>query len=241
MRNKLSLRHIVLSGLALLISSSVGYCRKQDITVTPESQVTARETEFSVVVNYATSRPSDEKTTGLGLCMYFDSSKLQFDRASNLLPDDFLQISDPESDTNDSDEDSDTDSFVLFAWANIDGNWVSSGALFRAEFTSKANFSGETSLNFVAISNAVFWTPELETGSRFNTLTKVVQIVEGQPPEGENQAPTFVDSPSEFFIFEAEPERTLGAIVATDPDGNNLIYSIAGGNSNDGIAINPST
>jgi hypothetical protein len=100
-------------------------------------------------------------TTGLGLRLHFDSSKLTAgDLGSLLQPNFFAQQ--VQSDTSNFDNDSSTDRFVTVSWASFTGsNWpadtVLPATLFSLPFTGASSFA-ETSLNFTASSVAAGYT-----------------------------------------------------------------------------------
>ncbi len=117
---------------------------------------------FSFDVLYSTANPVDETLSGLGLRLHFDSSVLSFDvdnGLSNILSTSFLGLRQVLPDTNDVDNDSATDSFILLSWADFvpPSDWPGEGTtpavLYTVEFATSENFAG-TTLNFTASSTA---------------------------------------------------------------------------------------
>lgn len=102
--------------------------------------------DFTCTVSYDTS-DSNTGTTGLGLKIHYDSSKLEFKGFSDVFntvgTDDSLtaQSSAPVDDSQDLDSDSSTDKYLNTAWFLNSGGWPGAVPvdLFKIEFTLKAD------------------------------------------------------------------------------------------------------
>ena len=116
-----------------------------NFTVSPGDTV-----EFSVL--YPDSNPAE--TTGLGLQMFFDSSKLTFEAITNVFSRDRTGFNtSPNTDASNDDSDADTDSKIITAWASLGGTWPTAGdlpaTLYTVRFTASAGFTSDTVINFV--------------------------------------------------------------------------------------------
>jgi hypothetical protein len=110
-------------------------------------------------VNYSTD-PKDATLSGLGLRMYYNSSRLTYNGLTNVLATGLVSQQTPMDDTDNADGDSNTDKYVLVAWADMGQNWPASlpQRLFTADFTVKAGATTATHVNFDAASTASGWT-----------------------------------------------------------------------------------
>ena len=156
----------ILTTLLLAGASSVvfaGPSGNQVITPNPLSQVAAAGSTVSVGIDYNTEPVSD--TNGLGLRVHFDSSQLTFNSAT--YGPDAVSLSQPVSgptaddadcdndpDTIDCDGDPDTDQFIILSWVTLGGGFpgVDPATLASVDFTTAADFSGSTLVNFSASS-----------------------------------------------------------------------------------------
>lgn len=76
---------------------------------------------FDVDFEYSASSTT---LTGLGLTLYFDSSKLKWNSFSYILPQDKTGAdSSPSADSGNADGDASTDSKLTIAWVSLSGNW----------------------------------------------------------------------------------------------------------------------
>ncbi|CAI8169288.1 MAG: Uncharacterised protein [Cellvibrionales bacterium UBA7375] len=76
----------------------------------------------TVDVNYDVS-DNNSSLTGLGLKVHYDSSVLTFNEFGNVLEKDSIFADGPYNDTDDLDNNTSTDKYVLSAWASITGDW----------------------------------------------------------------------------------------------------------------------
>lgn len=110
--------------------------------------------EFDVVYS-----SDDETLTGLGVKLFFDSSKLDFVTISNTYSDSSLAIdSSPSDDTSDEDNNTSTDKFINAAWLSIPGTWPGVGKtplrLYTITFKLKSDFTNSTTIGFTGNSAA---------------------------------------------------------------------------------------
>jgi len=127
---------VVFSALQVVSPSSSSF------TVAPGGTV-----EFTVIYQASSPRP----TSGLGVQLYYDSSKLTFTGASQIYAQDSAGLITSVDDTANEDGDASTDKKIPAGWASLAGNWPSiSGdvTLFKATFVTDAGFaSGTTDIN----------------------------------------------------------------------------------------------
>lgn len=153
-------QRLTLAGFsALAVSSAV--LAAPTITISPSSNSFEKKAsevvEFSI--NYLKSNPSD--TTGLGLKLFFDSSKIKLLEKNNV----FMQEKIGEAlqvDNNNEDGDETTDKLVNLAWVDANNGWPSTvnedTKLVDFKFETTAIFSDSTRINFIGkvAPNAVF-------------------------------------------------------------------------------------
>jgi len=144
----------------------------QIVTPVPDEQEAAANESVSIDVQYSTD-PAFSETSGLGLRLHWDSSKLSFDGLDGVLPDDLIAAGDPQEDTEDFDDDADTDRFVLVSWADIQGSWPDDPStlpvtLYTVNFvTSSVSETTDTTVNFSASSTS----PDFDFESDSATIT----------------------------------------------------------------------
>ena len=89
------------------------------------------DTEQTVSVSYATV-PESAPTSGLGIKMFFDSSKLSIENLDLILSQDLIGVTDSaelfQDDLDDTDADSTTDKVVILAYLDLEGSWLGSQA-----------------------------------------------------------------------------------------------------------------
>ena len=166
-------RHSVLIGLLLLLFSSFLMSDDQVLTAVPSSiDIQPNAKDIEVVFVYSTS-PLGVRTTGLGVSIYFDSSKLEFDSMSALYEGGIVGISETpaliQSDSNNDDGDIATDSRAVIAYVDVGGNWPSSPAelpldLFSIKFDAVSTTKvAKTNVNLI-----------LDTASGFSGVAESV-------------------------------------------------------------------
>lgn len=138
--------------LALLHASSAVFAQEQVITPEPVEQYAWPNQEVTIEVRYAPANPVDDTLTGLGLRIHWDSSKLSWIGLDGIFPTALMGRGKPEADNANFDGDSKTDRFVNLLWADFAGAWPGAGltpvTLYSARFTTAANFTDATRVNF---------------------------------------------------------------------------------------------
>jgi hypothetical protein len=123
-------------GLGTIIDDDT-VVNRQVVTPTPTSQTTSVGSSFTFDVIYTTD-PLDETLPGLGLRLHFDSTQVQFDGLTNVLPTSLFLSPSVMDDTEDFDADPTMDMFVSVAWADI-------GGLGRVSATFRSHCTRQTS------------------------------------------------------------------------------------------------
>ena len=105
---------------------------------------------FEVQIVYNTSDGNTE-LPGLGLRVHFNSARLSWVQNTFVDEQDLVGVSTPTADVEDFDNSPETDMFIQFAWASINGNWPGQlpAALAHIEFSTLDSFTGAT-INFSA-------------------------------------------------------------------------------------------
>ncbi|PNW58873.1 UNVERIFIED_CONTAM: hypothetical protein BEN50_05785 [Euhalothece sp. KZN 001] len=171
------------------------------------------DSSFSFDVEY-TTEPLDETLGGLGLRLHFDSSVISFDELTNVFDQNSdVSVQDVNDDAENFDNDPQTDKFVLYSWANFEGNWPGDGEtptlLYTANFTTSESFDEDTTLNFTASS---------ANGYVLDASSIAVQV---------NEAPSLDNTNTIFSLEENSSDGTsVGTLTANDPEGDSLSYSI---------------
>ncbi|MDG1694546.1 MAG: CotH kinase family protein [Porticoccaceae bacterium] len=117
--------------------------------------------QFTLDVNYEVST-NNNKLTGLGLRIHFDSTKLSFTQVSEYIEkDNIFSGSMVELDVDNFDNNQSTDSYVSLAWASVNGDWPNQALpanLFSIDFAVAANvaqqFTEYTTIGFSKSSNS---------------------------------------------------------------------------------------
>jgi len=152
----LRLKTALLSALCLVASASLD-AAQQTLTTSPTAlAVEAGAMALDVTVSYDTD-PADARTPGVGISVFFDSSRLSLVSLTALYGTDLLQATTTPSsvgnDTSDLDGDSATDKRALIAYASLDTLWPSAGVLrpvelFIVRFDAvSATWTGTTPIN----------------------------------------------------------------------------------------------
>jgi hypothetical protein len=110
-------------------------------------------TQETVVISYVSD---DATTTGLGLDIHFDSSKVSASDITALVGTDLLVNGSIKADDSDLDGDASTDQIISFGWASLFGNWPGSESadLAAITFDIAEGAEGTFDLNFTASSTA---------------------------------------------------------------------------------------
>ena len=107
---------------------------------------------------YTVSSPTTAYSTGFGLRIHFNSQALQWVGTSARFAYAALPLSAVMSDTDNADDDSTTDSYVLAAWVDSTAQWPGSDelplTLLQAQFQAVDGFSGTTTIRTSAVATA---------------------------------------------------------------------------------------
>ena len=157
-------------GLAAVFTSfALAHADSQDLTTSPLSfSVDAGSTGLEVTVSYDTT-PTGLQTTGAGISIFYDSSKLTFVSLAETYDEDLTQATrTPDSvvaDSADLDSNSATDKRAIIAYTSFTGAWPDEDdsdrplELFKVSFdAASASWAGETPINFVITSGAAGYT-----------------------------------------------------------------------------------
>ena len=215
----LSLYPLVALCLAMLFAGALPMVAQEQIVLAdPIPPEIPPSTPIELTVTY-TTEPLDERLTGLGARLHWDSSQLELVEIVGVRMGDLQAQGPPETDLFNYDGDPATDTFVHLAWADLDGVWPGNGTtpttLFRARFLTTSAYDGSTRPRISASSTAVGWrlgpTGEIfldgfETGdlSRWSSDTG---IPSSPPPGG-------VELPGKSF----EPGDLTAQLVALGGD-----------------------
>jgi hypothetical protein len=174
-------KSILLSALAALALSHMAVAQEQIITPDPVSQQNVGSNapvSFDVMYSATNSDPNAdaERLTGLGLIMYWDSSRLTFDGLTDFFTGGDLyqtgtDMGEPAPDAANGDGDANTDMMLVAAWADSfmlptpnPPDWPGDGTtplrLFTANFTTADSFmnTDSTAINITSSSTAAHYT-----------------------------------------------------------------------------------
>ena len=142
-------------GIIGFVVSASAYADTQTITTSQADFNVSPGDTIEFDVTYAYSGPS--YTTGLGLKLYFDSSKLSLLEVSGVFPIDKIAQSES-ADSGDGDGDSATDKKLNVAWTSLSGKWPGSDnagtKLYTIKFKVEEGFSSSTVINFTGDASA---------------------------------------------------------------------------------------
>ena len=137
---------------------AVMYGANQVVTPDTPTHITDKVSPILLTVGYSTAEPCADGTTGLGLLIHWDSSKLSLQEVTNVLQTGLIAQGTAESDTLDADADPSTDRLLRIAWADIDGGWPGNGCagadLFTVNLAASDALTDTTAVNLSAVSNA---------------------------------------------------------------------------------------
>lgn len=132
---------------------------------------------IEVSIKYDASSPRN--TTGIGVQLYYDSSKLTFTGVSNIFSKGVAGSVADIDDVVDRDGDSSTDKMIPSAWFDISSNWTGGTnpddvILYKVSFTTKVGVTSNTKINF---------TGDASGGNTFSsTPVTVATLVDVIPP-----------------------------------------------------------
>ncbi len=153
-----------LLALPLLAASVSAAADSQVLTNSPSSVDISKGStaEFSIAVSYDTD-PTGTQTTGIGVKVFYDSTKLTFVSMANNHPASPIGItaspSDIQDDTSNSDSDAATDKVANVAWAAFSGDFAAPSDLFTMTFApATSSYEGTTAINLGDFSPASGYT-----------------------------------------------------------------------------------
>lgn len=94
----------------------------QEVQLIPSKSTLALSESFYVTVRYNVS-DADNTLTGIGLRIYYDSTKLIFNNFCDVFGNPVGMDTSPQDDTGNTDNDSTTNKYLGIAWADFGGNW----------------------------------------------------------------------------------------------------------------------
>lgn len=209
----------------LLAATAFGQAQTQSVTPGVGMAFQTKNPSEAVSITFVYDNDTTPSTTGIGVRVHFDSSRLTFDSAvpfdasgGSLFVMGPSEVMDDVA-NHDGDPNNDTDKFILLAWAHTESGFPGAVPhnLFTVSFTTAADFSISTNVNVTAVDTAI--------GFGFASSPATV-APPGAPtptptatPMGPTPTPTSTPTPS-------------GDTAILDIDGNGLVHGLS-----DGIAI----
>jgi len=136
----------------VLLTSTTVYADVQTVFPSQTRFEVSAGDEIAFTVNYAAASP--DKTTGLGLKLYFDATKISFVSATNVFANDTIATASLYADRDNGDANAATNTFLNTAWASFSSEWPSTGsvdtALYKVTFVVTQGFSSATTIGFSA-------------------------------------------------------------------------------------------
>lgn len=134
-------------GLLSLLLLPFAASAAQQISLSPANQQASPGEPFEVSLSYTAD---SEKLTGVGVQLYYDSSKLKLTGIHSIYQGGKLAVdSQSKPDTKNADGDATTDRFINAAWFDLSGNWPGTSTtpinLYTATFVA-TDFSGNSSI-----------------------------------------------------------------------------------------------
>ena len=187
----------ILRGLSIMLLAviSSALLANEQVLVLSESEIelASFSSEQTVSVSYATS-PLGLNATGLGITMFFDSSKLSIEKLDVLFSESLVGATELSSlfqeDVNNQDSDPSTDTIAILAYLDLDGAWPNrTEQLLLFEFSvrsSDENFSGFSIINFLT-------TPAIN----FSSTLKSVKVVSSNLSDFDGDGIPDIDDPDD--------------------------------------------
>ncbi|CAA6819329.1 MAG: Chitinase (EC [uncultured Thiotrichaceae bacterium] len=210
--------------------------------VTPLQTVTPSQASFTIspgdIVAFDLLYPEGNPaaSTGLGVTLYFDSSKLSFGSITDILSTNFLTAdSSPVADTANGDNDTNTDSTITVAWTDFGSNWPNSALpldLYTVSFTASAGFTSNTVINFTG--NAAAGNDFASTPVTVNLLADNVNPTITAPADTTIEATGTTTSVSDAQLgtataadnVDASPSVTHSATTALVLGTNTVVWTV---------------
>ena len=127
----------------------------QKISLSSDSSYLAPNQKSTISLFYESD--NGLPATGIGIRVYFDSSEIQLNSLSNVLPNSNIGIQ-TLKDTENYDGNTNTDKYIVGAWANVNGGWpnvpLQPVKLFDLQVLTSHSFEG-TQMNAVVTSSDV--------------------------------------------------------------------------------------
>lgn len=124
----------------------------QNITSSTTSFSISPGDTFEFSLAYSVGSP---ETTGVGIKLHFDSSKLDFIEIKDTLETELTLVSPAEEDSSDSDVNADTDKNIITSFGEVVGNFIDAEdmpvQLLTAKFKATSGFGSDTVVNFTGI------------------------------------------------------------------------------------------
>jgi hypothetical protein len=150
-----NIRLVSLAGLASCIASSTLFAATQHIVSSPSNFNASAEEVVELSLLYSEGSP---ETTGVGVQIFFDSTKLEFVDTNDLLESTFTHISPVFADDTDLDSSDETDSKVVTSFGVPSGIFIASedmpSSLLTVTFKAKDSFDSATVINFTGVAAA---------------------------------------------------------------------------------------
>ena len=138
-----------------IFMTGTAIAKTQQITLSPDSSVAFTKETVAVKILYDVI-DGDDKTTGIGIRIHFNSKFIEKLSLTNVYGEGMVgQHYTPQSDVKNLDGDQSTDKFIIVAWASVTGQWPvflsmpGPLAILNVNFSEDAP-NGETIINVTA-------------------------------------------------------------------------------------------
>lgn len=148
-------RFLLCSGILWLVIDAQA---AQVITPTQATLTVNSSGSFSYIPLYNVTTPTTVNSTGLGIRVHFNSQALQWQGVTARFANGAMPLSDIMSDSDNLDNDTTTDQFVISAWVDTTAQWTATATLpqplLQVQFQTVSGFSGQTVIRTTAIATA---------------------------------------------------------------------------------------
>jgi hypothetical protein len=216
----------------LLVVSAYGFTAEQTLTMDPAAISTRGGAEgVSITASYATSDAA--KTTGVGVSLYFDSTKLSF---VSLAGSDALgayvlsATTTPDAiqdDSNDSDSDSSTDKEAIIAFTSFTGAFPASGEAFTVVFNVlvEDGSAGSTQVNF-----------KVDPAAGYTGVAEPVVITFVKDSDGDGLSDDVDPDDDNDGVEDADDAFPLDTTESVDTDGDGIGNNTDTDDDGDGVS-----